>query len=539
MRLLGLPKNRIWLTMFALLFAIIFPGQYLDTTAAAKDITPRSFSKPDSPRPTDLTVKKTTTSELTNRNYQIKTWAESLDGAGKVRTRADGSFEVPLAAKVSWRLYVEVTGSDQSATRNAIVLDNFGAVFEVSAVKASKGKASLTINQGTTVNWLIGDLGLAEKVQLEMTISLKADAAGNQEFTSPSNERPYKLNPGATLKFTGVNGSIRSNVLYVYALSPEEWNNTGDLSASPIENREINAMLFSDGSEDKNSGINSNDIVFTEEFLPKTDSILSKRDKDGKLLGFNVPEDTKLEWLLILTIKNKSSETIKFHLSERFGAQLVIDREFIASSNGIPDIHQLDSNRMDWYPELASGCEATLRLKIYTGISPDGRQAYSDPTTESAPNYLNSGARLVGFNLKLPPTPIWVFSHLEVSLNANRLAWQVRKPGIYAGSPIEIAVKSNYEVTLSFHNFDNLKAASTPAGFISAFYGVGSSLAEIGDKWVKANELNRIIYKTTHSGITKWSFWPKIEVSGYNRADVYHNVGSLTFTVNEVTVFEE
>ncbi|MDI6871731.1 MAG: hypothetical protein QME79_10335 [Bacillota bacterium] len=303
-------------------------------------------------------------------------------------------------------------------------------------------------------------------------------------------------------------------------------------------------------------GTTSSEVTFVEDFQPRSPAISLQPAQYGYLAGFRVPEDLRVEWQVVLTVKNNlDGEITGLTVTEHLNAELDYHPDTVSVTSGLPaPVFERSGNlKVTWtIPGLGPGAEARLSFTIYSRLR-NAHQQYSEPTPpEGPPYFLNSGATLkyyrlgVKSSLELPAIPVWVEEggYLRVSLSATRYDWQVRKPGTFAADPVEIGVYSNRKVSVIFSGFADLAAVSPGhTGAIPTFYGFGNTLDEVENTgWIRAQDLNvrRLETAAAESGTTAvWKLWPKLKVSGRERAGEYEDVGCLTFILCETSAYIE
>lgn len=483
-----------------------------------------------------------------------------------IQVLPDGSFQVPMFQPASWRLTIKVTNNHFQAMKDVRVIDNFGAEFGVEPAKPSHGNVEIALtgnSEKAHLVWVVGDLPAGETAQLYLTVTTDCNPAGRQEFTSPGK---YELNPGATLfcRLNGVKREQSSGPLYVYAGDDSKGSSmveTGPIDEAvgfiSVASLKVGSLGETAYAEPKESG-GAPPIQFKEEFLPITPSISPKPAHGGFRDGFEVPEDTRVEWTLRLTVKNSLKATVTdLTVTENLGAELEIDRNSLKKvpSNSRFDYRRQGNIKMEWkITSLRPGEQAVLEVGVYSRVQ-NGHQQYAEPTPAATPNYLNSGATLKysepyvsGMvsvqchrqrSVNLWPVPVWVGDKpvLKVVLSAAQYLWQIRKPGVYAAAPMELSVFSNRRVLVTFSDFADLAASESGLGALPVHYGVGNSLAEVEQsRWYTAAKWNQVKLTTqpTQVGTTVvWRIWPRIEVFGHTKAARYSNTGKLTVTVLE------
>jgi hypothetical protein len=469
---------------------------------------------------------------------------------GNIRTAAEGiEFQVPVGEVASWRVTVVVTNPNLSETRGVTVSDNFGGEFAVTGITPSQGTVQTTLSgvaQKVHLEWTVGTIPAGGTARLQLVASTKLNPAGRQEYTSPG---VYQLNSGATVKYalaTGGQCSATSNTIQVTAVSTGATSLSVLSAPSSLSIQSLQVKPLATGSSNRYDATTAT-IPFTEEFQPLSPAIAYKSAQYGYDAGFEVPENLRLQWRVVLTVKNTLADALSnVTVTERFGAELEVDDGSIEVAPAPPrssvTVERQGNEKLGWLiSRLGPGEEAQLKLTVYTRLK-DGKQAYISCTPPPGPpNLLNSGATLkyLHGSLELPKIPVWVKSggYLRVSLSATRYDWQIRKPGGLMADPLEISVYANQPVTVTFSGFDDLASLPTGSERIPTFYRFcdarpGTSLTN----WVRAADLNNWQQATTTAEVgttVAWKLWPRLDIGPAIRAGDYEDVATLTFLLTE------
>lgn len=457
-----------------------------------------------------------------------------------IRTIGENAFEVPMGEVATWRVRIKVINTGTTEITDTSVHDNFGAEFSVSVDGKSQGTVDIELKgkaKKVQLVWNIGRLAVGASAWLDLIVSTKQNPAGKQEFTSPGD---CQMNSGATLKYYRGNKqfSATSNTILVRAVPKSQFE------PNKLTNSK-SAFVFRGSST----------VIFSEEFQPITSSINTCSNRGKYPFGFEVPEDTRLEWRAVITIKNISDKTIEnVRVTEHLGAELDVLQGSAETVPGLKkpgestpystlDIIRVGNIKITWtVSEIKPGKEANMTFLIYT-VQKNGKQLYSEPTLcEDDPEFLNSGATLK-YDLNgcqnsksCNPVPVWVTCSdiLIVTIDANRYDWQIKKPGVYAAEPILVKVSSNKRVAVDFSSFNDLVNIEM-SNEIPTYYGFGDSL-DIVEKsgWIRADALNATTIKTPKTmdgSVWSWKLWSKLHVNSGLKASEYKDTGILTFTV--------
>ncbi len=128
---------------------------------------------------------------------------------------------------------------------------------------------------------------------------------------------------------------------------------------------------------------------------------------------------------------------------------------------------------------------------------------------------------------------------LDWTMSGTRWDWRVRKPGFYAGDCITATIKSNQNVLVDYHDFNDLHAESVSVNpDIPIWYHVstlGAQLPPVGSNlWTRAADMNNPAEWDTiwdsaalHGGI-QFKLWNMINVVNCNSACEYQDHGSIS-----------
>lgn len=129
---------------------------------------------------------------------------------------------------------------------------------------------------------------------------------------------------------------------------------------------------------------------------------------------------------------------------------------------------------------------------------------------------------------------------LDWTMSGTRWDWRVRKPGWYAGDCITATIKSNQNVLVDYHDFNDLQADSPKAvnPIIPIYYHagpLGAALPALGSSdWVHAPDMNNEAEWDTlfdslelHNGI-QFKLWNMINVVNCNSACEYTDHASIS-----------
>jgi hypothetical protein len=128
---------------------------------------------------------------------------------------------------------------------------------------------------------------------------------------------------------------------------------------------------------------------------------------------------------------------------------------------------------------------------------------------------------------------------LDWTMSGTRWDWRVRKPGWYAGDCITATIKSNQNVLVDYHDFNDLHSDSISVNpDIPIYYHagpLGAALPPLGSTdWVRATDMNApaewdTLYDSMelHGGI-QFKLWNMINVVNCNSACEYTDHASIS-----------
>ena len=128
---------------------------------------------------------------------------------------------------------------------------------------------------------------------------------------------------------------------------------------------------------------------------------------------------------------------------------------------------------------------------------------------------------------------------LDWTMSGTRWDWRVRKPGIYGGDCITATIKSNQNVLVDYHDFNDLHSDSVSVNpDIPIWYHVselGAALPPVGSNlWTRSTDMNNAaewdtIYDSAilHGGI-QFKLWNMIQVVNCNSACEYTDHASIS-----------
>lgn len=473
--------------------------------------------------------------------------------------RAGKSFQVPCGTAAAWRVTLKVVNNGATAIRGAVVEDEFCSDVTAQVGKPTHGTVKLTAEPSgrARLTWSIGDLSAKGAAECAVVVSVKMQEP-HQGLRSMG---AYGIDSGARLAYMqdGVKVSAVSERVTVTALAPSH----ATLAPPPLKGPAfalpaalgVAALVAGSPSADRVGDVNGT-VDFRQVFTPLSPLIFEAPAHDGYPEGFEVPANTRVEWRVTITVKNRLSSSItQVSVEENFGAELEVDEGTVSvtplrqSDPGATPPYstvtfiRLGNEQLTWrISSLDPGQTATLSFNVYTRVNEGGHQEYSSC---GEVEYLNSAPTLKYCtdsqqSAELSPTPVWprCGGFLRVTVNTTELNWQIRKPGSFMTEPIELRVLSNRPVVLSCSGFADLSSQAPEAGYmIPTYYMISETQPGPGlSGWTRAADLSGAQVETTAAQAgtwVTWRLWSALEVGAKTRAAQYVDTGTLTFTMRE------
>jgi len=122
---------------------------------------------------------------------------------------------------------------------------------------------------------------------------------------------------------------------------------------------------------------------------------------------------------------------------------------------------------------------------------------------------------------------------MKIEISGTKIAWFVKKPGKYFSKVLEMSVKSDLPVIVTFSNFSNLEAED--AATLSSFYSITENLPP--QSWLTPDEINFLYLELSNSS-KKLYVWQMIVLNNQSSSS-YKNRGVITFTLKNVKEYNE
>ena len=135
---------------------------------------------------------------------------------------------------------------------------------------------------------------------------------------------------------------------------------------------------------------------------------------------------------------------------------------------------------------------------------------------------------------------------LSWEISATRKDWQIRLPGTYASNALNLVVRSNNDVILSFSGFADLEYEADAPLFtpdsIPTYYGFSNLLFPFagpnGIVWTRADDFNDVTVPIQNGlglqfGIP-FEIWSKLDVTPKHNSSDYENTGTITLSLTNM-----
>ncbi|MCD6545254.1 MAG: hypothetical protein J7K69_01185 [Thermotogae bacterium] len=123
-------------------------------------------------------------------------------------------------------------------------------------------------------------------------------------------------------------------------------------------------------------------------------------------------------------------------------------------------------------------------------------------------------------------------SCMEIEISGSKVAWFVKKPGRYFSNVLEMSVKSELPVVVTFSGFSDPKAEDNA---LISFYSVTKSPSP--QTWLTSDQVNSLSFDLI-SFPEKLYVWQMIIINSQS-SNLYKNEGVVTFTLKNVKSYSE